>query len=405
MIATSSSPRNPAADAILEVAVPLGGIKGFPDPTPIVEFVGSSSVIGFGEPTHGDAESLRLKHDFMRAIARNRNHTLIAWERGVGNIRHIARFLAADQEIPHESRCWMYPWVYQEVDDVLHWVREANRVRAGTVSLCGIDMDGPPPTVVLDELEPAVGALGSGPLGSIRRQIIESGRFPEDPDRYHAVLAAVAELQMAVKTLARPDWILLEATAQWARHRLLKLSEPNASSAGDRAPSAEHRDGCMAVNLLAHRCDNRPDVIVLSAHNAHVSLDEHMAGWHLARALGLEYVSVGVAFGGGSFTAEAASHGVGSHPQLTVFDAEPPPEGTLEWLLSQVGLSSFVVDLRPFRGTDHPLAHEMLAREAGLMGAAPQFDMYCQPAATYDLLVWIDSVTPANVLRNDGDRW
>jgi hypothetical protein len=88
-----------------------------------------------------------------------------------------------------------------------------------------------------------------------------------------------------------------------------------------------------------------------------------------------------------------------------VFDAEPPPDGTLEFLLGRVGLPSFVVDLRPFRGTSHPLAQEMKCREVGLAGGAPQFDSRGTPAEMYDILIWSSSVTPTTVLREEGDFW
>ena len=394
-----------AAEAIRKVAEPLRTVDKSLDPTPILQLVGSPDVIGLGEPTHGDAESMRLKHAVMRAVAGRGHRLLIAWERGVGNMRHIASFVAADQELPHGSRRWIYPWVYQEVDDLLLWVRDADRDRPGSVSLCGVDMDGPAPSAVLDELLAAVGSAGAAPLRLIRSNAAKFRDSPEDADRYQIMLGALADLASAAQGLSRPDRLLLDATAQWARFGLLSVAESRSASASKRSAAAEHRDKCMAKNLIEQRCIHKPDVAIFSAHNGHVCVHAPMAGWHLARAPGLDYVSVGVAFGGGCFNAGTARDGGGFDPELRLFDAEPPPRDSLEALLGQVGLPAFVVDLRPFRGTDHPLGHEMTLREVGLAGGAPQFKLRRSPAAMYDVLIWCASVTPATVLRRDGDFW
>jgi erythromycin esterase len=386
-----------AAARIREAAAPLNVADDLPDPAPIIKLLGSANVIGLGEPTHGDAESLRLKHALVRAIARANRRTLVAWERGPGNMRHVASFLAADQELPHESRRWIYPWVYREVDDLLRWARDANRDRPGTVSLCGVDMDGPPPPSALDALAAALGGTEAGPIERIRRDVVESGSLPEDVHWYETTLAALAGLPAA--GLAPSDRLLLDAAVQWTRYRLLTVTEREGTAA------TAYRDGCMAENLVAQRRIHEPDVVIYWAHNAHVAVNPSMAGWHLHRSQELDYVSVGVAFGGGSFDAGTARDGGGFDPELRVFDAEVPPGDTLEALLGMVGLPSFVVDLRRFRGTTHPFAERLMLREVGLDGGEPQFHTRPPIAEMYDVLVWFGTVTPAAILRKAGDFW
>jgi erythromycin esterase len=386
-----------AAEEIREAAAPLSGVGTFPDPTPIMKLLGSANVIGLGEPTHGDAESLQLKHALIRAISDANRGTLVAWERGVGNMMHVASFLAADQELPHQSRRWIYPWVYGEVVDFLQWMRDANRARPGSVSLCGVDMDGPPPPSAIDGLVAALGTAEAGPLELIRRDVIESRSAPEDVQWYETTLAALEALSAA--GLTPSGRLLLGAAVQWTRYRLLTITQREGPAA------TAYRDRCMAENLVEQRRIHGPDVLIYWAHNSHVAVNPPMAGWHLDRSQELDYVSVGVAFGGGRFNAGTARDGGGFHPQLRVFDAEVPPDDTLEGLLSMVGLSSFVVDLRLFRGTTHPFAEQLMLREVDLAGGGPQFYVRPPVAEMYDVLVWFDKITPAAVVRKAGDFW
>jgi erythromycin esterase len=186
-------------------------------------------------------------------------------------------------------------------------------------------------------------------------------------------------------------------------HRLLELAESDTWDFGDTTAS-EFRDKCIADNLIEQRRIHDPDVVLLTAHNGHISRSRPMAGWHLRKAAGLDYFSLGIAFGVGSFNAGTARGG-GFHPELKVFPADHPPEGSLEALLAAVGFSSFVVDLRHFRGTDHDLAYDMTCREVSLAGGAPQFELHAPPAEMYDGLIWLDRISPTTILREAGDFW
>lgn len=385
-----------AVDAVRGAALPLAWDRGFPDVGPLVELLGDADVIGLGEPTHGDVESIRLKHAVVRALAQRRRRTLVAWERGVGNMELVA--LAVKDGAFEQGRRWLYPWVYDEVEDFMRWIRDANRLQTDAVAVGGVDMDGPPPEPVLDRLIATGGPAITEPLQAIRDAAVPTSGAPDDADWYRAVLAPFDQL-LTSNVFCDVDRLLLVATAQWLDSELLVREASQEGSA-----SAAFRDRCMADNVVEQWRIHEPDVTVVWAHNGHVSLDPGKSGWHLARS-SLSYASVGVAFGAGTFDAGTSLPAGDFDPRLKVHKAETPPHDAVEHVLGQVGLGCFAVDVRHFRGTDHPFGSERVLREVGLAGGRPQFEVANAVAEMYDVLVYLPDIRAATVQRGAKDFW
>jgi erythromycin esterase-like protein len=267
-------------------------------------------------------------------------------------------------------------------------------------------MDGPGPIDVFEQLAAAVtDARGTEALKEVIKAVTASRRAAPDAGIYRSVGVAIKVLLGATQDLSASDQLFVEATAQWAKFGRLSLAENvNWDTGSDTEPS-EFRDRCIALNLNVQRQIHQPNTTIFTAHNGHVSRVPSMAGGHLAGSSQFDYLAVGFAFGLGSYNAGTAREEGGFDPKLTVFEAEPPPVGTMEWVLQQVGIASFAIDLRPFRRTDHVFAREMTLREVSLAGGAPQFSLRRVPAETYDILVWFDQITPSSILRGEGDFW
>ncbi|MFW2543078.1 erythromycin esterase family protein [Primorskyibacter sp. 2E107] len=366
-------------------AHPLPTGAGGPDVTFLLPLLDGASVIGIGEPTHGDATSLQLKQALIAALANKAPTPVVAWERGPGHVTETLNRLHANVAPPEEQMRFLYPWVSGEAHALFEWL-----ARTDTPEVHGIDMDGPVPHTLFDTL--------AVPDPDHARALMARSRGPEPEHAALRALESWALAQARNTNLAPRQQILVSSTAQWARFRLATLSDD--PDAGRTAQAL--RDGCMADNVLDLADHSTP--VIFSAHNGHVSRKSNMAGGRLLERLGESYRAVGMAFGTGSFCAGTAK-GDSFDPKLVVFDADRPPPGSFEQILAQYALHTFCLDLRPLRGTGHPLARPCLMREVSLAGGRPQFSITATPADLYDIVIWMEAITPVTVRRGPDSFW
>ena len=391
------------ADAVRRVAVPIMSEDGEFDPMVVLDWVGHSGVIGLGEPTHGDAETLALKQAIIQGASGQVAGLLVAWERGVGHIEHIAAHLREHGSIAAAERRWVYPWVSKEAEDLFRWIACSRTEQNNPISFCGVDMDGLAPAQILTGVAERL-SLNDDPAWINARNLVDVLRrsAPEE-DACRNLHDALTHVLGRAHVSHSLDHLVLEATRQWAEFNLITLSVANASNDSVSRANA-FRDTCMSENLAAQLNIHQPDLAIFSAHNGHVSRDAKMAGGRFMKTSDRGYTAIGVSFARGTFNA-GTGHENGFDPKLRAFDAAEPPPGSLEDLLLQSGLTSACIDLRKLRGASHPLARKMLMREASLAGGQPQFEMRQVPAEYYDILIWLDEISASRIQRTESDYW
>src|SRR6056297_1406231 len=290
-------------DRIRQAAIPLNITNRQVDPGPITALFDGTTCIGLGEPTHGDATSLRLKLAIMTSVSRNRDRVGIAWERGPAQIRLIKQAQASTGGLPPEIRRWIYPWVSQEMDDVLRWTEAHNSDRPGAVTLGGVDVDNLGPAEIYTEI---ARALTTGDHDVVMAVADAATRAPEVLPSTDVLrqIAKACRLLSELAALPEADRLILQAAGQWAHLKLLAGGQEKGHET-----ASEYRDRCMAKNLLRWRRDANCQPTFFSAHNGHISREPWMAGGHLKAALADGYLSIGMAFAQGRFYAGTARPG------------------------------------------------------------------------------------------------
>ncbi len=155
------------------------------------------------------------------------------------------------------------------------------------------------------------------------------------------------------------------------------------------------RDRSMAENIRWILGQSPDAKIVLWAHNGHVARTPGSMGSYLDAMFPGRMVVVGFATGEGRYRA-ISNKGKG----LGEWDLEPPPQGSLEYVLKDVGTPISLLDVR--RASKNTPGSEWLLspmpmRSVGAMEMDRQF-FPVNVRDAYDLIVWIERTTPAKAL-------
>ena len=157
---------------------------------------------------------------------------------------------------------------------------------------------------------------------------------------------ALARLQHRARARSQ-QWLDRSGRVAFARYqRCLVLLEQGTGMLEGRLPGLRYRESAMAENVRWILADAPPESrMLLWAHNGHLDkspagrADYPPMGWHLAAALGPEYLPIGLIFSHGSFT--GVSDGRAVH-----YTVEPKAAGTLDRALAAAGPPVLALDLR-----------------------------------------------------------
>jgi hypothetical protein len=118
----------------VDPGAPLG------DLAPLRRAIGSATIVGLGESTHGAREETLLKHRVLRHLVEERGFRSIAWEDdwtlGLQLNRYI---LTGDGDLHALIGQMSTAWRSQEVADVLRWLRRYNERHRDKVRFVGVE--------------------------------------------------------------------------------------------------------------------------------------------------------------------------------------------------------------------------------------------------------------------------
>lgn len=319
--------------------------------------VGTASIVGLGESTHGAAELLTLKHRVLRLLVERLGFRSIAWEEDWTLGRRIDAYIRTGRGDLDALVSRMSPqWQNREVADVLRWLRDFNAGRTDKVHFVGVEFYLTPPQAY-DDVAAYVAKVAPGRLAELKEHLAGI-RPPDGVDMYayaarydavrdkqpflrdaHAVRDLVASVPHGIGDRAH-------ALAVHTADQIVAFHEHYARST-PREPV--YRDAHVAGNIHWWRAfsDDRTAYWTAIPHTANAT-DMHItnetgadlrfpsAGSYLRRWYGAGYRSVAFTFDHGE-----VSPGYGATAPMP-----PPEDGWFERPLGAVGLRQFAVDLR-----------------------------------------------------------
>jgi erythromycin esterase len=391
-------------DQLRAVAIPLAGADpALPedDLAPLLERLAGARLIGLGEATHGDHESLAFKCRLIQALVRRGRCDVVIFERGVAEMDAYDRYVTgADDDLPMGNE--LYPWQVEEVRDLFVWLRAWNAGHApdNAVRVAGMDMQSPAGLPLALRL---LGEAGTVAPAAWRRLAAEVGQRQNDVGWLEGARAA---WQATGRPPLAPDhphgrWLalLVQTFGQWLDFWTLYRRR--------EGTPFEDRNRYMAVNTLAQlERFGKGATGVIWAHTLHLYCDPEPSpaqGMYLRSRLGTAYRTVSFAFGQGSFNAGSQRYNTATRQPEGPIDwalrphtALPPPPGATEHLLDQLRLDCFAVVPTEVEW----LRHAPLIRTYGAYYWAGAGDFPDRRVAgdVYDVLVYFREVRPSRLL-------
>jgi erythromycin esterase len=407
---------------LAKTAVPFATVVPGSDESdlgPLKQMIGSASLVGMGEDTHGTREFFQMKHRVFQYLVHQMGFTHFAIEATWPEANDMNTYVLTGKGDPNVLLSNMYFWTWrtQEVLDLVKWMRSWNVTAppAQRVQFLGFDMQFP--GAAMDTVAGFVARVDSANngfvtqrytcLGPYRNHGATSGQsgatYAALPSATRAACAAglkqVSDL-FNTKSAAyqAASSASLFANAQHSA-RLVEQWE-DMTSAGPAGTLL--RDKYMAENIQWLRGQAGVGAkMMLWAHNYHVSSVPNAMGSYLRTAYGDGYVNAGFVFGTGGFNAVGGS---GTNGALQPFQATTVPDGSIESAFGGISQARALFDARLIAAGGAPaapLAGPIRMRSIGAVFSPSQelnfFGMQLFPG-DFDLLIYLATTTPSTIL-------
>lgn len=259
-----------------------------------------SRLIALGESTHGTSEFTAIRAELFKYMVKKYNYSIFFLEADYNACSRVNRYIHGfdddGKEALIEVRLW--PWITQELLDLIEWMRIYNNTHENKLEFVGCDMQ-----LIVDDK-------------------VELNRLFSTNPKFHEYLSKIPNLDFNTKDSAltiskQKEWVefsknfsnafpdeenlIITSVTQWFENATSQIQRAN------------FRDSCMGNNI-ADYLDKTPSAKgIFFAHNGHVGkiafkfndLDEHMkrAGHFLDERLKDQYFAIALEFNTGSFNA------------------------------------------------------------------------------------------------------
>ncbi len=390
------------------------------DLSPLKALIGTASLVGLGEATHGSHEFFTMKHRLLEFLVEKMGFTMFAMEGSWSAGEQINRYVVQGQGDAAKVLQLFHFWTWntQEVLDMLTWMRayNADPTHLQKISFAGFDCQliesntyesvtqylqavdpprvasvvalyqglRPDPTVSMGQYESAYQQL---PQSTLQRNVNQAQKVYDLLTQQQAVYEKRSSPQAFALTVQEARVIVQHA----------QLFSANSDEAGG------FRDKAMAENIAwLHEQTQSGKKLVLWAHDGHIATGEQPAmGWFLRERYGTNYLAVGMSFYEGSFNAVGLDTKGQSTP-VQPFDVQLSDPGSYNETFGHLGLSYFALDLRHF-ADGAPGQWFQVPHNFAMIGAA-----YDNRKASYmsllflpqyfDVLIHIQKVTASRLL-------
>lgn len=372
---------------------------GLDDLEPVRELIGDARVVAVGEASHHVREFYLVRHRLLRFLAERCGFTVLAFEAptvgadavdawvhgGAGTVAEVA----AGGSMMGLLEC-------REMHDLLAWMRAHNRTATEPLRWAGTVPGGGSPLPELDAVAGYLHAADPDAMPLLEQAVDRARRYhdPEvfmtlsryatqDPVDQDALSAALSRLLFRMETMA--------ATQRGSQHQhehaaalrhlghAWRLDHFHRDVAGRGLPvGSASLDACMAEAVL-HLLEDAPEArIVLALHNVHIRKVPHAAGlfpagYHLAQALGDDYLAIAVTGGRGR---TGRVRPAAERPGFEVSDVPLPPltEHSIETALDTEAALT-IADLRAARDIGDAESFQQTRMEDYFMDV-PVFDAF-----------------------------
>ena len=322
---------------------------GFPDEAMAIlrETIGDARLVGLGEATHGTAEFWQVRQKITRYLVEEMGFQAILFEAPLPNGLHIDRYVTEGIGTAEEAHRRLGYWRYQEMRDLIAWVREYNLARAPN----------DPPLRFLGYDCAYLAWTETKLLLAEYLAVVDPGMVDEVTARLDNYTLADAEYVADLFTAHAAEYTAASSADEYAL--MLRIAESLVPSwivwdNMDRGvPTEGVRESFNTETvewIVEHVLDGGKAVIW--AHNGHVGnaylpdagTESQMLGSRLKERYGDAYYVIGTEFHGGRFLAWDVCSG--TYTAFVEHPAAMPVDGSYASRFHQAGMPLFYLDLK-----------------------------------------------------------
>ncbi|MDQ2715101.1 MAG: erythromycin esterase family protein [Chloroflexota bacterium] len=340
------------------------------DLQPLQQIVGSASIVGLGEATHGSHEFFTMKQRLLEFLVEKMGFTMFAmegsWSAGEQINTYVLTGRGNARDVLQQFHFWT--WNTQEVLALVQWVRayDANPSHGQKVRFAGFDCQ-VIETITFDQVAQYLQAVD--PQNAARVTFLYRGLRPDPAIPFTKYSASYFQLpqstrkQYAVQAQQVYDLLKQRETQDVARSSSQAFAQAlqearvivqgtqfmtlNPNDPQALAQSSQQRDAFMAENSAwLHEHADGGGKLVLWAHDGHIqTVGSTPMGMHLRERYPSQYLAIGTSFYQGSFNARGMDDS-GRFTPLQSFSVQAPEQGSYNDMFGHAGFSLYALDLR-----------------------------------------------------------
>ncbi|MBE0592378.1 MAG: erythromycin esterase family protein [Gemmatimonadales bacterium] len=365
------------------------------------ETIGGARLVGLGEATHGTAEFWQIRQKITRYLVEEMGFQAILFEAPLPNGLHIDRYVTEGIGTAEEAHRRLGYWRYQEMRDLIEWVRDYNLQRAPS----------DPPLRFLGYDCAYIAWTEASLLIAEYLTVVDPTVVDEVTARLDNYTLADAQYVVDLFTTHADDYAAVSGADEHAL--MLRIAESLIPSWTvwdnmDRGvPTEDVRESFNVETvewIVEHMLDGGKAIIW--AHNGHVGdaylpdagTESQMLGSRLKERYGDAYYVIGTEFFGGRFLAWDVCSG--TYTAFVEHSAAMPLTISYTHRFHQAGIPLFYLDLNAVdysRSESAWLTGPLLIRFIGAEYCAAQDGAFYLPVSLpewYDGIVHFETTTP-----------
>ncbi|UCG85010.1 MAG: erythromycin esterase family protein [Gemmatimonadota bacterium] len=371
--------------------------------------IGDARLVGLGEATHGTTEFWGIRQKISRYLVEEMGFSAILFEAPLPNGLHINSYVTEGIGTAEEAHRRLGYWRYQEMRDLIDWMRSHNVQRSPGDPLlhffgydCAFRSWEESIALIADYLAVVDPAAVADITTRLENYTLEDSEYVYDfiasrRDTYVALSSLESyEITLKIAENLPPSWEV------W--HNL-----------ENNLPEMDIREGFNIENvnwLIEHMLDGGK--VIIWAHNGHVGnwyrpdrdTQAQMLGSRLKEQYGDDYYVIATEFYGGRF--RAWEYCGGNYTAMIEHVAAQPGDDTYTHLFHQAAIPLFYLDLSKVDYTLPETAWLMgplKARDIGASYCAAEDSYYYSELSLpdkYDGIVHFETTNPTTPITFDG---
>ncbi|HEE9034561.1 erythromycin esterase family protein [Bacillus cereus] len=378
------------------------------DLKPLKDMVGSASIVGLGEATHGAHEVFTMKHRIVKYLVSEKGFTNLVLEEGWDRALELDRYVLTGKGNPSQHLTPVFKT--KEMLDLLDWIRQynANPKHKPKVRVIGMDIQSVNENVYNNIIE-YIKANNSKLLPRVEEKI--KGLIPVTKDMNTFESLTKEEKEKYVLDAKQISALLEENKSHlngkskefvWIKQnaRIIEQFTTMLATPPDK-PADFYLKYDIAMYENTKWTEEHLGKTIVWGHNGHVSktnmlsfIYPKVAGQHLAEYYGKRYVSIGTSVYEGQYNVKNSNGEFGPYGTLKSDDPN-----SYNYIFGQVKKDQFFIDLRKANGVTKTWLNEQHPIFAGITTEGPDIPKTVDISLgkAFDILVQIQKVSPSQV--------